>query len=338
MEVQTETSTSASTGDVGASTEASSTPARSEAPSTQSVASAMQSSGAQAQSAHVVAEKPSYTPNYKFKVMDREMEIPEKWRAIVKDADTEKEARELFEKAYGLDEVKKSRDSVREEYKTYKSNTEPNVRMLTQAAQLYSQGKEALEGGNARAGVFKLTEAFKVLGVPKQVLQRYILEDLKLDELPPEQKASYNRAHELEQQNQMFQQQLEQMKSETQNFRVQQRTAELNQVISRPDISPIVQAFDQRNGQGSFYNEVVLRGNMYFSTYQKDPSAEQVVSEIIKQYGLQAPAPAAPTQPQVAQNGSVPVIPAVKGGTQSPVGKNFKSIEDIKKYAQEKYG
>lgn len=331
----TGTTTSESSGVVEATTTESSS-----APVTTSSSQSSSSS-----SAPVITEAsaaPVYTPNYKFKVMDKEMEIPEKFRAIIKDADTEKEAREIFEKAYGLDKVKESRDGIRGEYTKYKEQTEPTVRAIGQASQLYQQSQAALESGNTRAAVFKGLEAFKTLGVSKTYLQKLVFEDLKLEELPPEQKASYNREHELEKQTQMLAQEREQMQSEFQNYRVQQRTSELQQVISRPDIASLVQAFDSRNGQGSFYNEVVLRGQWYAQTYQKDMAPDQVVSEIIQKYGLQAqasptPQAVAPTQ-AIAPKQDVPVIPAIKGGTQSPAGRAIRSVDDIKKVRFEKYG
>ena len=38
---------------------------------------------------------PEFTANYKFKVMDKEHEIPEAFRGIIKDAESEKLAREI---------------------------------------------------------------------------------------------------------------------------------------------------------------------------------------------------------------------------------------------------
>lgn len=335
MEVQAEqTTTSESTATPTASTEAAS------ASGTQSTSTAAETAPASSQAAtsgENTAAAPVYTPNYKYKVMDKELEVPEMFKGLVKDAATEKQIKEILEKAEGLPEVKKSRDSVREELKSYKSQVEPTVATVTQASQLYQQGVRSMQEGNARAGVFKLEESFKLMGIPDKVLQQYVYQKLQLDELPPEQKASYNRERELERQNAQYQEQLTQVQTQYQQTAISQRQQELNQVFSKPEIQSIVQSFDQRNGPGSFHNEVVLRGRMYATTYNQDISAEQAVSEIIQKYGLQAPAAVAPQQ-QVAAQGAVPVIPAVKGGTASPAGRSFKSTEDLVRYRNEKFG
>lgn len=330
MEVQAEQTSTA--------TESATTDSSNNAPAAETAAPSTPASGSNAPESgdQAVAAASVYTPNFKFKVMDKELEIPEKYRQLVKDATTEKEVKEIFEKAHGLDEVKKSRDTVREELKSFKSQAEPIVNIVKQASPLYQQAIQAFEEGNQVAGVHKMTEAFKLLGISKKSLQQYIYADFKMEELPPEQKASYNRERELERQLQEREQRLAATEATYKQTAVQQRQFELNQALSTPDIASIAQSFDQRNGPGSFQNEIIHRGAFYAQQFGKDVSANEIIKEIIAKYNLQAPQ--ATTQSQVVQHQTVPVIPAVKGGTQSPAGRSFKSLEDIKKYRAEKFG
>lgn len=272
-----------------------------------------------------------YTPSWKFKVKDKEHEIPEFVRPAVTSAEHEKQLKEVFEKAFGLDEVKSARERVREEYKSYRTQTEPVVKTLTQAAQLYNGAMQAYESGNVKGAVFKLEESFKHLGIPDKVLQQYVFQKLQMEELPPDLKADYNRQRELELQYAQMQQQMQEQQSYFQQMAVQTRTQELQQATSRPDVAPIIQAFDQRNGPGSFHQEVIQRGQLYWQTQQVDVPAEQLVQEIINKYGLSAQQAAMSAAPQAVESRSVPVIPSVKGGGVSAVKRKPTSIADIEK-------
>lgn len=282
----------------------------------------------------------AYMPDWKFKAANKEHEIDEWLRPVVKNKEHEQKLKELYEKAFGLDEVKTTREKIREEYKGYKSQTEPLVQTVTQASQLYQGAIKAYQDGNVRGAVFKLEEAFKHLGINEKVLQNYVFQKLKMDELPADQKAEYNRQRELETQFSQVQEQMQHWQSQAQQMAVSQRQFELQQATSKPEVASVVSSFDQRNGPGSFQNEVILRGKMYWDMYQQDMPAEQLVQEVITKYGLQAPqAPAAPPQAQqTSAPRDVPVIPTVKGGSGSPAAKSFQSLDDIKAYRKQVYG
>jgi len=277
-----------------------------------------------------------YTPSYKFKVMDKEHEIPEFLRPAITSAEHEKQLKELYEKAFGLDEVKAGREKVRGEYQSFKQQVEPVMKTVQEASKLYQGALQAFEQGNVRGGVFKAEEAFKQLGISDKFLQNYVFQKLQLEDLPAHLKADYNRQRELELQYAQMQQQMQEQQTYFQQMAVQTRTAELQQATSRPEVASIIQAFDQRNGPGSFHQEVITRGQMYWQMYQQDVPADQLVQEIINKYGLQAP-PAAQPQASTAPK-EVPVIPIVKSGSGSPAGRQFKSLDDIKAYRKEQYG
>lgn len=286
-------------------------------------------------------EAPAYQPNYKFKVMDKEHEIDEWLRPAIKSPEHEQKLKEIYEKAFGLDEVKTGREKVREEYKTYRSQVDPTIKTITQASQLYHGGVQALEQGNPRAGVFKMEEAFKQLGINDKVLQQYVFHKLNMEDLPPDRKAEYNEYKRTQLEYERTQAQVAQQQEYIQAMAAQTRTAELHQATSRPEVATIVQAFDQRNGPGSFHDEVIARGQLYWQTRQVDVPAEQLVQEIINKYGLHGSQQAA--TPQAAQSnpqqpGKVPVIPSAKGSSASPAGRGFESLDDVKKYTQQEYG
>lgn len=283
-------------------------------------------------------QQAAYTPDWKFKAFGKEHEIDEWIRPVVKNKEHEQKLKEIYEKAYAIDDIKQSREKAREEYKSYRAQTEPVVQTITQASQLYNSAIKAYEAGNVRKATFQLEEAFKYLGINEKVLQKYVYQKLQNEDMDPRQKDEYNQFRDLELQNAQMQQQMQEQQQYFQQLAVQTRTQELTQATSKPEIASIVSSFDQRNGPGSFHQEVILRGQQYWNMYQKDVSADQLVQEIINKYGLQAP-PAQQAQPQApTAPKEVPVIPIVKGSTGSPAGQQFKSLDDIKAYRKAQYG
>lgn len=283
-------------------------------------------------SSEAAPEATEYKPDYKVKAYQKEFEIDE-WMKPFVNKDTEKNIKALYGKAKAFDFIKGFREQDQNEFKAYKSQTEPVVKTINESAKLYQSAIASFQEGNTRSAVFKMEEAFKNLGISDNVLKQYVLHKLNIDELPPETKADVFKQRDLERQNALLQQQMQESNNHFQQIAVQTRMAELNQATSKPEVASIIQAFDQRNGQGAFQSEVIQRGQLYWQTHQQDVPAETLVQEIIKKYGLHAP-----TQQQVARPSEVPVIPVVKGGSGSPVGKSFNSIDDLKKYRKEKFG
>ncbi|MNJ94802.1 hypothetical protein D3C87_125050 [compost metagenome] len=280
---------------------------------------------------------PVYTPNYKFKVMDKDHEIPESFRGIIKDATTEKQVRELYEKAYGLEHVKTDRDAARNQFKEYRTQADPIVHTYQTAASSYNRAMQAMETGNMKGAITHLQDAFGALKVPDKVLKQYVYGLLEMEDLPPAQKEDYNRSRELERQAYTQQQQLEQYQSQLQTLSVQHRSAELNQALSKPDVAAFVQSFDQRNGEGSFYNEVVMRGQYYANARGEDRSADAIVTELLTRFGHQAPQAQVQTHTPASAHTPPPVIPAIRGGSGGPsvVTKKVNSVAGLKKLAQQ---
>lgn len=265
-----------------------------------------------------------YTPNFKFKVMEKELEVPELLRAVIKDAESEKQVREILEKAYGIDYVKNDRESIKNEYKTVKEKHTALVSGLEELDQIYQRGD--------------LDMFFQKLEIPESVLQKYVLEKLQYKELKPEQQQAYNTYQELQRQKYSIETENQRLKEEHQRVLVERRTHELETQLSKPDIAPIVQAFDAKYGQGSFKQEVVKEGQYNWHINNKDLSAEQLVQQLIdrNRWMSQSSEPQGiqtqvnPQVQQVVQRREAPVIPVVKATGNSPAQRSFKSTEDLR--------
>jgi hypothetical protein len=270
-----------------------------------------------------------YNPNFKFKVKDKELEFDDFVKPIIKNKDLESKLREMYEKAHGIDEVKTARETFKtqaEEWKNKFSEVETNLKTL---------------GTYVKKGDFGTF--FQALNIPKDQIIRYAIEELKYQELPPEQRAAIEQQRQkelaLEQtssQNQHLQQQLAQM--------VQQQAAlELNQELARPDVYQAISSYDTRAGKpGAFKEEVIRRGQYYEAVHKISPPASQLVSEILtlvgaspqNPQGLQAPELSAPSQAAYNQT-QKPVISAFSGSTsKSPARKIPASIDDLRQMRQ----
>lgn len=274
---------------------------------------------------HPIAEPPAYEPNYKFKVMDKEQEFDEWVRSSIKDAETEKKARELFEKAHGLDHVKPKYQKTREE--------------LTSTQKTHNE----LVGNINRVMAYKKNRDydtfFKELQLDPKEVYRWVLDKINYSEMQPEQRAQFDeqaalrtRTSELELQNRNLQQNWEQ-------DAVQARMGLLDQELAKPEVQSVLQVFDARLGtQGAFRNEIIRRAATHYNLTQEDLTPQQAVAEMLKILGPVTPAaPQVPPGVPPSQNGGQkpPVIPSVPGRSASPTRKVSKSTDDLRKLAAE---
>jgi hypothetical protein len=286
-------------------------------------------------------ETAPYAPNYKYKVMDKELEIPEKFRGLMTDAESEKELRELFEKANGIEFVKGNLQRERE----MRRGVEQEYR--AQAGQI-----EELRDDYRRKD---FDGFFGKLNIPFDDLLQYVHGKLSYEKLPPEQRqvldaqrAAEHRALQLERQGTQAQQQQEQMLAQA----VQHG---LGLALARADVKSASDSYDARVGKpGAFRDEVVKRGEFYWVTQGKLIPPDQAVAEVLGLIGTpaasaqasatQAVAPAAQVQspaeamqaPPAApapQAKAPPVIPNVQGKTTSPLPTKPRSIAELKKLA-----
>jgi hypothetical protein len=285
--------------------------------------------GESAESAEVKAA-PSYVPNLKFKANGKEMEFEPWAHAIVKDAETEEKIREFHAKAYGIEQIKADRAKLKQDISSMKNE--------------YGSLQARVNGVMTAVKNKDYDTAFESLGLNDQDILRHAKNIL--DRMNNPQLAQHH------QQQRQYQQQLEQAQHQNQQYQqqyidasVQAKTFELNQMLSRPDVKEIADAFDEARGQGSFYEEVIRRGQYHHYTSGADISAEQAVNEVLALLGpgykrqaqqqVQPQVQSAVAQqqvaetPQVAPKAAKPVIPNIQGRGTSPTKKVPKSIDDL---------
>lgn len=270
----------------------------------------------------------AYTPNFKFKVYDEEKEIPESFRALMKDSATEKEVRELFEKAYGLDGLKpvhqkavKERDEFMGKFRETEGNLNSTVENLKKI-HAYSQND--------------LDTFFQIYKIPQERLFQYVTEKLRETELPPEQVERLNAGRQAKLEADYYKEQVERQTRQQQEYFKSQHQASMDAELARPDVAQFAKEFDGRAGSpGSFLKHVNDYGSSVFNNEGRYVSASEAVGKtlqyfqaILKQNG----SPAADGQGEAPP----PPIPNVGSGRSvSPTKPKFKSLEQLRKHVKE---
>lgn len=272
----------------------------------------------------------AWKPNFKYKVMDKEMEYDDFIKPVLT-KENEAKVRELYEKAMGLDFAKPKHVELQKKVQEHYAPLEKKYNDFTQTISVLDKMVAKDDYDNF----------FKELNIPEQKIMEWAVKKAQLMQLTPEQQAQYNnevsgrqRLYKLEQENLAFQNQF-------QGLELQTREYQLSNELLKPEVASVVQAFEAVQGAGSFRNEVIKRGQYYAHVQGKDIPVEQAVSEVLgilgKAYITPNNASAVSTsQPasQTPQNKPA-VIPNVQSQGTSPVKKAVKSLDDLKKLSRE---
>ena len=269
----------------------------------------------------VAPAAPAFTPNFKFKVRNEEREIDEWARAAMKDADSEKKVREIFEKAYGVDYMKPKFDGLEKDLGQYK-DAYTNLHADTTEAMTYKNNGD-------------LDSFFDKVSLSKEKVYEWVLNKVERQNLPPEQQKVYNELDAKKRDEYHQSRKIDDIEKRYQHIATQAREAEVNSVLARNDISQIVQSYDAKNGEGSFKAFVAEYGVMHFNVHGEDPSAETAIQAVLKRVGdAYRGQPASNSAPANGEK-QLPIIPNVSGKNVSPTRKAPKSIDDLRKMGQE---
>lgn len=275
---------------------------------------------------------PTYKPDYKIKVDHQETEIQDPFlKNLIKDAETEKKVKEYAQKVMAVDNIQGRHEKVKTDFSNYQQVTQPVVQYYNHASKLLQQGD--------------LDSFFQFLKIPDEAIFKFAISKAEESQLSPDQRYQLQQQRQtrldkmnLEEQNQSLQSQQSQQLGE---FRKQ----ELNWVMARPDVDGIAKTYDTKKGSEAptFRQLVINQGLAHFAATGKDLSAEEATMAVVKYLGgFVTPGNQGNTMPQnpntqglIPQQGAPPIIPNVTGRGTSPVKKQVRSIEDLKKKREE---
>lgn len=269
-------------------------------------------------------KKPVYSPNLKYKVKDVEKEFPEWSRPLVKDEMIEKNLRDLYTKADGLDVIKQDRDTLSDEVVSLRQERDDTYKTL--------------EMLNYCVKNDDLQTFFDTFKIPKEQVLKFALREIQFSENPQlrqqyEQARQKNLEHYNSQNyNQQFVQQYEQMA-------LSLRAQQLDFALSKPEAREVAEAYDARVGKPGAFREAIIRQGHYHAVVSNgkvDKSAEELIEELKVLYSLsgsQGQQSVAPMQgtdgKSVVGSKGKPVLPSIPGSGQSAVRKSVKSLDDI---------
>lgn len=301
-----------------------------------------------------------FAVNPKFSAIGKEYELP-KWLAeSIKSPEQEKEVKDLYTKAMGLDHVKMRHQELSDKHESLNGEHTELVNGVQELRNIYA---EAVQTGNIRL----LDDFFQQLKIPPQVILQYAAELVNYMELPAEQKAMIDGNLQAKRQAREMQKQTALSTNSAFQAEVRARNLQLDTELARPDINAAVIAFESQPGRkpGDFKKEVIRNGEYTWFKDKVDLSINDNVAQVLQRYGLSPanPAPAASHAPQVqhapqvpnaaqtpntpqaqvpvvpAAHRDVPVIPSVTGkSTASPTKQKPKSIDELKAMRKQKFG
>lgn len=268
---------------------------------------------------------PAFTPNFKYKVAGQEKELDKFWQSFVKDADSEKKIKDVLTKVDAFEFIKGKKDHFENQYNTLSGDYEA----MSSTVNRFDQ---SVKGGD-------LSSAFRIAGIPKEQVFKWVHQQLQFEGLPPEQKAQIEAAENARSQQFDLEDKFSRMEKQYQTQAVQARTMQLDMALMKPEVAAIASAWDQNAEAGFTFRDTVAQEarRVYYESGQ-DLSPEQAVAMVMNRFGRFVGSGAQSDNTQLAQSTVVtgksssppPVIPNVSGKAASPIKKVAKSLDDIR--------
>lgn len=277
-----------------------------------------------------------FKADFKYKAGGKELEIPEKFRSLMTDKDSEEEVKKLFGQAATLDELKANTATLKK-----------NVAETGAALGQYQSGVQQLR---ALAQKNDWDTWFQKLNINPEKIYQWVLDKVQYNQLPPEQRAQLDQQRDLRKQAETAQDTVSQVSHREMQLATQVKGMQLDSTLGKADVKSMNDAFDARVGRpGAFKDAIIEHGKAVWalSNYTVDLTPEQAVEDFVKKYGSPssfagttpaagvasptAEAPVAAATPSANTQPPVKVIPNVAGRSASPVKQKPKNMEDLKR-------
>jgi len=300
-----------------------------------------------------IAQQPVFQPNYKLEIRGKHFEIPEEFRGLIKDKDSETKIRDIFNKAYGLDDAVQTRDKWKTNYETLnkqfseinKANTENEgiVNHVSDCLERIDNG-DVLEGlsllvGNNEALLSKIFEG---------IINYHNADDLGREKIINKYTNNINRY--------VSDKELKQRERETSDIsdkytKILVREADYNiskTIDSNNEFKTISEIVQERTGDDKFIKKYIVNAakKMYDNFEDADFShvTKVAFSDLKRIFGINGTPNSTPPTNLVNQGQNSPQnnvvikkreeasMPSMDGyNTGAVVKKKFTSLEDVRK-------
>lgn len=272
-----------------------------------------------------------YTPNYTYKVRDEELEFDEFIRPAINSPEIEEQVRELYTRAKGLDSVK----SRFEETKQRMADLELEAQRYREENEYASKGVEGLK----KLALEDFPSFAHIVGLDDKTILSYANRRLDYQEKPEHERAEIDREMTTRAGQYTQSLELEKLRRQNEGLMRAQHDKEMSQALSMPEISKFQSAFDKRMGkEGSFIDYVRQHGSNEFKRTQQYVPPLVAVQSVYNQFKpLFMDALDEASNKEEAKSKAQVKAPKNLGPGRSttPVNKKYKSLDDLRKRANE---
>jgi len=279
-----------------------------------------------------------YEPNFSYTVNDEEKEVPEYLKSLIDSKEREDEIKDILTRADGLPFVKEGRDKYKQDFE----NLSGEHSQVRQEYENQSKAVAHLMGLAKKGDPVAIEEFRRQLEIPKEVLLSWAIEEARIQQLPPEERARYNKDWELREETRRLRMENEALSHRSMDAEVAALEREIDYEVSRPEVNTVMQAYDRQMGQvGAFRQLIKEQGAGMSQAIGNTAPVKQVIERVLKlTNSVAVPANGNGQTTQGAQPGAPaakpPVIPNVRGSGSSVVGRPIRTLDDLKKLAEER--
>ncbi len=274
-----------------------------------------------------------YVPNFAYRANQEDKEFPENVKPYITNKESEEYFRTLFAKADGVEPLKEKYNSTKERF----TEVEGKYNELHPKWEKVEKGmKQLKEYSQNNLDVF-----LNLWEIPEEKILEYASKRL---EASPEEKDRMDSYNQQFIQTQNLQDSLSNQRAQQINLMQENHNIQMQQVLNDPEVSSFHQTYDGLAGKGEFLKEINAEGDKYYRENNKYLSPREAIiaaMDRVKQrpFFNQQSQPAQQIQ-QPTQSVTKPAtIPNVGGGTNiSPAKRTIRSISDIEKAYDQKYG
>lgn len=266
---------------------------------------------------------PAWTPDYKYKVRDQELEFEDWVKPLITSDEHKKKFQELYTRGHGLELAKQEREAFKNKY-------------------------SELEDGLQYASELIKNKDFRgfasALNIPKDIILKYAIEELKYHEMSPQEKAQVDAQRNEQHRLQTLEQQNISLQDKYMQAEAERVSRETDFFLQTGETVTYAKGYDALVGTPGAFRSLVLEigdyhyrnGNTGFTVQQAVQSAVDRVKMSGALAGASSPSQiASGTQANAvqvaAQQAQKPVIPNIQGQGSSPVKKVYNSLDDLRK-------
>jgi len=276
-------------------------------------------------------EKTEYQPDFSYKVYGEDREIPEEFRTLIKDKESEDRIRTILSKADGLDgmkprhekivserdELRNSLDQTYTKLRDYEENRERDEYYRKNDLGLFLKSKDISED-EILDHAARILDARDSVSVKNQMSERQSMIAQNFDA---------NR-------------QVSSLESQANNLAFQQHNFLMDQALADPQVNEFVKAYDTKMGkEGAFREKVEMHGDYLFRTQNRYLVPGEVVKQVHQELS-QIFVPATSQQQGYQQQTTAPTqrpktLPNLgSSGTVSAVRKRPGSVDELRAMAE----